>query len=261
MSDFSSQEEYQKHFDPKTYLAMYFTMTINSKENQYLQFVLPHLAQIFNSGEVKGDTLIDIGTGPTIYQLLSACEAFKNITVSDLADRNREEFKAWLTNEPGAFDWSPVVKHVCQLEGDKISWTEKEAHLRKSIKQVLRCDVLKCNPMDPVVLSQADCLLSTVCLETACKDLETQVTALKNISTLLKPGGHLVIVFTLECPYYMVGDVKFSYLFMTEACVRESLSKAGYVIEKFEMSKNSDHFWEPSAKLASHLVVVARKNT
>ncbi|KAG9460359.1 hypothetical protein GDO78_022382, partial [Eleutherodactylus coqui] len=70
-------------------------------------------------GKVKGDTLIDIGTGPSIYQLLSACEAFKNIIVSDFTDRNREEFNVWLKNQPGAFDWSSVINHVCQLEGDR----------------------------------------------------------------------------------------------------------------------------------------------
>ncbi|XP_068118055.1 nicotinamide N-methyltransferase-like [Hyperolius riggenbachi] len=259
MSDFSGPDDYQKNFDPKAYLT-YYTMTVNSKENEFLVFVLTQLAQIFNSGEVKGETLIDIGSGPTIYQLLSACEAFKNIIASDFTDRNREEFKSWLTNQPGAFDWSPVVQYVCQLEGDKISWREKEARLRKSIKQVLKCDVMKSNPMDPVVLPQVDCLISSACLEGACKDLETYAIALKNIGALLKSGGHLVLVVALECPYYMVGDVKFSSLFVTEESVRESLGRAGYVIERWEKSKASDHFWETSTELSGYLVVVARKN-
>ncbi|XP_068119722.1 nicotinamide N-methyltransferase-like [Hyperolius riggenbachi] len=260
MSEFSGPDDYQKHFDPKAYLTAFFTMTVNAKENEFLQFVLKHLAQIFNSGQVKGETLIDIGTGPTIHQLLSACEAFENIIASDFTDKNREEFEAWLTNQPGAFDWSPVVKHVCQLEGDRISWTEKEAHLRKAIKQVLKCDVLKSNPMDPVVLPQADCVLSSECLEGACKDLGAYDTALKNISTLLKPGGHMVLVSPLECPYYMVGDIKFSSLFVTEASIRESLSRAGFVIEKLEKAKTSENFWEGASELSNYLVLVARKN-
>ena len=35
-----------------------------------------------------GDILIDVGTGPTIYQLLSACEAFREIIVSDYSELN-----------------------------------------------------------------------------------------------------------------------------------------------------------------------------
>lgn len=70
-------------------------------------------------GGVKGDLLIDIGSGPTIYQLLSACESFKEIIVSDYTDQNLRELQKWLKKEPGAFDWSPVVTYVCDLEGNR----------------------------------------------------------------------------------------------------------------------------------------------
>ncbi|KYO36035.1 hypothetical protein Y1Q_0012300 [Alligator mississippiensis] len=72
-----------------------------------------------NTGDVKGDILIDIGSGPTIYQLLSACEKFNKIIVSDYADRNRQELEKWLKKGPGAFDWTLVVKYVCKLEGQR----------------------------------------------------------------------------------------------------------------------------------------------
>lgn len=68
---------------------------------------------------VKGDLLIDIGSGPTIYQLLSACESFKDIIASDYTDQNLVELEKWLKKDPGAFDWSPVVSYVCKLEGDR----------------------------------------------------------------------------------------------------------------------------------------------
>lgn len=68
---------------------------------------------------MKGDTLIDIGSGPNIHQLLSACESFKEIIASDYTDRNHWELEKWLKNEPGAFDWTPVVEYVCELEGNR----------------------------------------------------------------------------------------------------------------------------------------------
>lgn len=71
------------------------------------------------AGGVGGDILIDIGTGPTIYQLLSACEVFREIIVSDYTDQNLREVEKWLKEEPGAYDWSPVVQYVCELEGDR----------------------------------------------------------------------------------------------------------------------------------------------
>uniref|UniRef100_A0A803TYT8 Indolethylamine N-methyltransferase-like n=1 Tax=Anolis carolinensis TaxID=28377 RepID=A0A803TYT8_ANOCA len=72
-----------------------------------------------NTDGIRGDTLIDIGSGPSIYQLLSACESFKEIIASDLLEKNREEMQKWLKKDPEAFDWTPMVKYVCQLEGDR----------------------------------------------------------------------------------------------------------------------------------------------
>ncbi|XP_068120040.1 nicotinamide N-methyltransferase-like [Hyperolius riggenbachi] len=260
MSDFTEADYYQRHFDPKAYLKTYYRFSGHSVGDEYLRFVLKHLAEIFTSGKVTGETLIDIGTGPTIYNLLSACEAFKNIILTDFADRNREELNTWLTNQPGAFDWSPVVKYVCQLEGDRITWKEKEARLRKAVKQVLKCDVLESNPTNPVVLPQADCLLSCLCLEGACKDLETFVLALNNITTLLKPGGYLVLTGVLEDEYYMVGEVRFSALSVTEDFLKESVCGAGYVIEDFQSSKKMEETWKNIAEFSASFVLVARKN-
>lgn len=72
---------------------------------------LPH------PGEVSGRTLIDIGSGPTIYQLLSACAHFEDITMTDFLEVNRRELGLWLRQEPGAFDWSAYSQHVCLIEG------------------------------------------------------------------------------------------------------------------------------------------------
>lgn len=67
-------------------------------------------------GEVSGQVLIDIGSGPTIYQLLSACAHFEDITMTDFLEVNRQELGLWLREEPGAFDWSVYSQHVCLIE-------------------------------------------------------------------------------------------------------------------------------------------------
>lgn len=72
-----------------------------------------------STGGVGGDVLIDIGSGPTIYQLLSACEVFREIIVTDYTPQNLQELQKWLKKEPGAYDWSSIVQHVCELEGDR----------------------------------------------------------------------------------------------------------------------------------------------
>ncbi|CAN2391766.1 NNMT/PNMT/TEMT family [Pristimantis euphronides] len=259
MSVFTGKDEYQKLFSPKAYLESFFNLGSGSMGDEYLYFILKQLVETFHSGKVKGDTLLDIGTGPCIYQLLSACEAFNNIIVSDFTDTNREEFNVWLKNEPEAFDWTSVVKRICQLEGDRISCQEKEERLRKTIKQVLKCDVLKTNPIEPVTIPQVDCLLSCLCLEAACKDYESYVTALKNMTSLLKLDGYLVLTGVLGNSFYMVGDVKFDALTLSEDYLRETITGAGYVIENFQFSKKTEASLEDKADFTAYYIIIARK--
>ncbi|KAM9296658.1 nicotinamide N-methyltransferase-like [Gastrophryne carolinensis] len=259
MSFVAGPEDYQKLFDPKIYLETYYRLSGDSMADEYLPFFLKHLAHIFNSGLVKGKILIDIGTGPSIYSLLSACEAFEDIIVSDFTDSNREAFKDWLLERPGAFDWSPIVNLVCHLEGDRTSWKEKEACLRKAIKQVLKCDILKSPPIEGTV-PQADCILSSFCLESACKDHKDYVAALHHMTSLLKPGGYLVLTGAMGNSYYTVGDVKFSCLALTEPFMREALAGAGFTTVKVELSTKTEESLENVANFSAYYVLLSQKN-
>ncbi|XP_062950485.1 nicotinamide N-methyltransferase [Cynocephalus volans] len=235
-SGFTSKDAYLSHFNPRDYLEKYYNFgTKNSAENQILRHVLNNLFKIFCLDGVKGDLLIDIGSGPTIYQLLSACESFKEIIATDYTDQNLQELEKWLKKEPGAFDWSPVVTYVCDLEGNRVKGPEKEEKLRRAVKQVLKCDVTQSRPLGTVPLLSADCLLSTLCLNAACPDLSAFRTALENLSSLLKPGGFLVIVDALKSSYYMIGERRFSSLSLGPEAVKAAVTEAGYTIERFEV--------------------------
>lgn len=235
-SGFTSKDTYLSHFNPRDYLEKYYSFgSRHCAENEILRHLLKNLFKIFCLGGVKGELLIDIGSGPTIYQLLSACESFTEIVVSDYTDQNLWELQKWLKKDPGAFDWSPVVTYVCDLEGNRTKGPEKEEKLRRAIKQVLKCDVTQSQPLGGVSLPPADCLLSTLCLDAACPDLPAYRTALRNLGSLLKPGGFLVMVDALKSSYYMIGEQKFSSLPLGWEAVRDAVEEAGYTIEQFEV--------------------------
>ncbi|XP_007934713.1 nicotinamide N-methyltransferase [Orycteropus afer afer] len=239
-SGFTTKDAYLSHFNPRDYLEKYYNFgSIHSAENQIVRHLLENLFKIFCLDGVKGNLLIDIGSGPTIYQLLSACESFKDIVASDYTDQNLQELERWLKKEPGAFDWSPIVNYVCDLEGNRVKGPEKEEKLRRAVKQVLKCDVTQSQPLGPVSLPLADCLLTTLCLDAACPDLLTYCTALKNLSSLLKPGGFLVIIDALKSSYYMIGEQRFSSLSLGQEAVEAAVREAGYTIEQFHVISQS----------------------
>uniref|UniRef100_A0A8C3J855 Nicotinamide N-methyltransferase n=1 Tax=Calidris pygmaea TaxID=425635 RepID=A0A8C3J855_9CHAR len=233
---FTGTEVYQRSFDPGEYLREFYTLSNSQGQpNTFLMQNLKSLWKMFSLEGLRGETLIDVGCGPTIYQILSACEHFQEIIALDYTDQNRRELEKWLKKEAGAFDWRPVVEYVCELEGEREKWAEKEEKLRQKVRQVLKCDVTKANPTDPVSLPPADCVVSTLCLEAACKDLATFRGALRNVGTLLKPGGHLVMVTVLRETYYAFNNVVFSCLRLEKDEVEEAVEGAGFEVRFSEV--------------------------
>ncbi|KAG9462909.1 hypothetical protein GDO78_022840 [Eleutherodactylus coqui] len=183
---------------------------------------------------VSGDTLLDFGTGASIYQLLSACEVFNEIIVSDLLEQNRVEFQKWLKKDSDAFDWTHIIKYVCELEGNssREDCEKKAEKLRTKVKEVLQCDALKRNPYDPVVLPPVDCLLSTLCLDVVSKDMKLYVDVLKNFKDLIKPGGHILVLGTINATFYHAGKKRFSVMPMNKDLLEAAYKEAGYKIQK-----------------------------
>ncbi|NXN37789.1 NNMT methyltransferase, partial [Rhinoptilus africanus] len=255
---FTDKDVYQQSFNPQEYLREYYRLSDSQgKTKTFLMENLRALAKMFSLEGLRGNTLIDVGCGPTIYQLLSACENFEEIIALDYTDQNRRELEKWLKKEAGAFDWRPVVEYVCELEGDRGKWAEKEEKLRKKVRQVLKCDVTKANPTEPVSLPPGDCIVSTLCLEGACKDLATFRSALRNISALVKPGGHLVMITVLRETYYAFSNQVFSCLRLEKNEVEEAVQDAGFDVRFSEVHPcpHSDIRFDCDAVLS----LVARK--
>lgn len=234
MAEFTTAAEYEAKMNPQLYLDTYFHLCSGTPADDFIRFALGKLHQVFSSGAVKGKTLIDVGTAPSIWQLLSSCEAFEEITTTWFTQSELRLLQKWQNREPGAFDWSLILKHVCQLEGNKVTPEEKEEKLRGRIKQNLHCDVAKENPLAPVEAPKADCVTATVCLEAACKSFEAYRKALRHLSSLLKPNGHLLLAGDLGASYYEVGTEKVFSLPVNEKFLREALSGNGYRLLELE---------------------------
>ncbi|XP_075184832.1 nicotinamide N-methyltransferase-like [Anomaloglossus baeobatrachus] len=228
----TSQQKYINEFNAKQFLQTYHGAQDGVLTSEWTEFVIKNLHETFIKGGVRGDTLLDFGTGASIYHLLSACEVFDNIIVSDLLEENRAEFQKWLEKDPDAFDWTHIIKCVCELEGNGDDCDKKAEKLCSKVKEFLICDALKGKPFDPVDVSPVDCLLCCLCLEAPCKDMKSYCEVLKNFKDLIKPGGHLLVLSGLNATRYYVGANRFSLLSSNKEDLEKAFKEAGYQIEK-----------------------------
>ncbi|CAN2391873.1 NNMT/PNMT/TEMT family, partial [Pristimantis euphronides] len=235
----STSQQYIDDFNSLDYYQTYYAPGKGVFAGEWMEFALQNLHEVFGPGGVKGDILIDFGAGPTIYHLLSACEVFNTIITSDFLEQNRKQLEKWLRKDPDALDWSHVVKYVCELEGNSDNCGKKEETLRRKVTQVLKCDVLAEKPYDPVPMPEADCLISCLCIEGPCKDLEDFTIILKKLRELLKPGGHIILQSVLNCSLYYVGSKLFSWLSLTKDDLEKAFKEAGYDIVKLKVLETS----------------------
>uniref|UniRef100_UPI00358EC49C nicotinamide N-methyltransferase-like n=1 Tax=Myxine glutinosa TaxID=7769 RepID=UPI00358EC49C len=253
-----SGEDYKSHFQPREYFRNNLGGLQRPQEGNFLPWPLKKLHQVFSHSDLHGHRLLDVGSGPSIYQILSASEAFDDIYLSDFTEVNGNELHLWLEDSPEAFNWSPIIQYVCDLEGNGDTCESKSERLRRKVKSVLFCDVNQDPPVcgiDPPF----DCILTTFCLEVACLDIEMYHQAVGRLAGLLKAGGHLVMLVALEETFYQVGNKRFWCLELSEATVQEALIKAGLSITVYEKCCRSE-FGDAPSDFTSILLIVAQKN-
>ncbi|KAF1373814.1 hypothetical protein PFLUV_G00242850 [Perca fluviatilis] len=235
-------------FDPAAYLQYNYTPPRADFERK--DSIVPwhacieHSLKVRRRGDgscdVSGELLVDIGLGPTLYQVMSGCEVFNKVLLTDFLEVNRQELRRWLQDEGGcSLDWTPFLQHVCKLEGRRPSaWTEKAAKLRRVIMDIVPIDVHCPQPLalDALPSAGADCLVSCFCLESVSPDLAAFTRALGHIGRLLRPGGHLLLIGALGESYYFGGPgVKIPVVPLNEAQVCASLKESGYTLIRLEV--------------------------
>ncbi|XP_073469155.1 nicotinamide N-methyltransferase-like [Aquarana catesbeiana] len=218
--------------------------TYNDPENkEFVDALVIHpgrmLTRIFSSGILKGGTMIDLVSGPTLAHLFVFTDYFKEIIVLDSADASISEIKKWLKNDPDAVYWSHAAKHMSMQKGGRSTWEEEEEKLRQAVTQVLKCDFSKDNPVEPVVLNPVNCVFSSFYLESVSKDRETYIANLRKVGSLLNVGGHLVLFVPINMTFYKIDCHKYSVLSVDSDFVIKSIMEAGFSIVHSEQYQSA----------------------
>eukprot|EP00079_Xenopus_tropicalis_P029657 XP_012825239.1 PREDICTED: indolethylamine N-methyltransferase-like [Xenopus tropicalis] len=230
MDSLQYKHYYDKEYDPCLFFATYIGADKDPSKEQLIEYPIKVLRDIFSSGSVKGDTLIELTASSAHILILAAADYFDNITLLQLCESDEREAQKWLNKEAGAIDHSHLTTFICGLKGKCTEWEEHEEKTRRAIKQIVRWDITKDNPLGNVALAQADCVLSGGYLDLVSKDHEMYLKLLKQMCSLVKIGGHLILIVVLNMTYYMIGQHKFSTLTYDEELVQKSLASNGFII-------------------------------
>ena len=103
---------------------------------------------------------------------------------------------------------------------------ERQEEFRKKVEKVMPCNVLHMNPLYPANMDPVDAVTSSLCLETAADNLTQYRQTMKNVSSLIKTGGHLILIGVLNDSFYYIGEEKFCCLPLTADDIKSAMADA-----------------------------------
>ncbi|XP_046548526.1 nicotinamide N-methyltransferase-like [Haliotis rubra] len=229
-----SCDDYTTHFEPLSYLHQMVAIKPQPGFESPLSSMLTKCHNAFDSGTIKGKTLLDIGTGPTIHTIISAAQHCDNIFLAKFCQSNRDFLKQWYDGSlKSSFD--EVFEIVLKLEGkSKTDIPEREASIRDKIVRILHCDIRDKNTFSTNFLPKVDIITSSLCLEAAATDLASYEEYAGNMVGMLNPGGHLVIFGCLGGTFYTVGSKRFSSFGMSKDDLMSTWKKVGIEVISWE---------------------------
>lgn len=206
-------------FNPRSYLREYYTR-IGTENQEILNFLHRAYANIFS--KIKKARVLELGSGPTIYQYISLSKYSVSINITDYSVRNLDEVKKWQNNLPGAFSWKKFIKYVLDLENKTLYKAKhREGLIRSKIKKIYPLDITS----PPKKVKTFDIVSSHFMAESMTDAHDKWLKILKNVSKFVKPDGFLVSSIILSSSSYHVGRMRFPSVPVQESDVISQLTK------------------------------------
>ncbi|KAL3871342.1 hypothetical protein ACJMK2_039349 [Sinanodonta woodiana] len=217
-------------FDPEKYIdAFYSNVAWHNDAEDSMKFFQDCLLEAFKEGNITGTTLLDVGTGPIPNMAFCAAPWFQEITLSDFSPNNREFLRKWKDGEINHM--GPVFEYIMRLDKSG-SMEERQDLLRKKVRNIVFCDITQPNPTASTVVDGVtfDAITCSNCLEVASFTLDDYAKSVRNICTLLKPGGYFVLEGCLEISFYRLGDKLYECYPIKKNDLQDIVQKAGLEI-------------------------------
>ena len=213
-------------FDPRAYLEEYYT-TIDFENDQLLRFFSTCYQHITPQA-----TLLEFGSGPTLYSLITAAAKVDRIYACDMLPANLEQIRLWQNGSEQAFDWEPFIRRALQIEG-KTTVTYEEVQcrtelLRHKLTLLGYCDAFRNPPLLTDYNEGYDIVQVNFVPESITSSLNQWELALQNILTLLKPQGTFLITALKHAKYYQVYHHNYPAVSVDETMLVETLMRWGF---------------------------------
>lgn len=185
-------DTYEDDWVPQDYLKYYYS-TVNADEEHTVRFFADGLKEIKDAGDI-----LYFGCGPTLHHVFLAAPKARTIHLADYLKNNMDEVQRWLAGEIGAHDWRPFVHYTLTCEGNAQpsdeDVSEREQVTKSKITRLLsETDVNDADPLGEEGAARYDTVISAYCADAVTTDKEIWRQYMRNIASMVAPGGHFLV--------------------------------------------------------------------
>ncbi len=227
-----SKEKYIAAFDTQEYLEDY------AQPDQEVLFTIRFMIQVLR--QMPSDLLaLEFGGGPVLYPAATMTPWARDNQYCDDLTANLDEVQRWLDNQPDAFDWRPHLKLILEEEGQTatpMAIARRMAELRRKVTRLSVCDALASAPVGQNS-SQYDLLVALSCTDVAAATVSEWLQVMRNISSLVAPGGWLLISVTTGASSNTFEQQIFPCVDLSDEEICQGYIAAGCNLDTFRLDK------------------------
>jgi hypothetical protein len=212
-------------WDVSAYLHEYYSR-VEPTEKLTLKFLLRTLEQL-----PAPRRALEFGAGPTLHHALALCGRAREIHVADLLSANLRAIDLWCANKSTSHDWSQFTREILRLEdagvANDAAVARREALLRRRLTCVLRADARRVHPLGANCAGY-DLVTSFFCADSSTLSLQEWLDCMRNIVSLVAPGGTLVVGALCRCKRWRVGGKQHPSPCIDERHMQFAFDRAGF---------------------------------
>jgi len=228
-------------WDPKAYLKEFYSGDVAQDEIETVAF-LAKLAKKINSPK----KILDFGCGPTLHHVFPFIPHVSEVHVADLLKPNLDEISKFLKKEKDYHNWDKHIAYTLECEGQKKPTAkaieQRKKHTVEKITKLMKANARNSNPMGIKYRGAYPVVISCYCADSATNNRKDFTLYVKNIASLIQPGGLFIIACLRNSRYYKSGSSYFPSANVNEHFLLKIL-KYNFIAEtiKIKVKKLPNH--------------------
>lgn len=213
----------------RDYFDTYYSEVVLPDE----QAVLAYQIEVLRAARSHFGRGLEYGCGPTLHRAIAASKYTFRMDMADWLSDNLSEAREWLCADESAPEWNRFTRYVLACEGERNASAsrilQREALTRKVVRGLYVSDARLRQPLGPTRENFYDLIISGFCIDAISSDRSVWTSCMRNVTSMLAPGGTFIIHALHRCEAYKCGDRMFPGSNLSIDDMRSAMSNNGFI--------------------------------